>query len=296
MPKPIVNPPAIVKPAAELAALAAAINAAHLAGEESTRKGIGHFKVAGEALIKAKKQVGHGSWEVWCSVNLKCSKTTCERYMRVAKKWSEYSDCESMSEALGLKTDDGEEAKSVTVTDLVTGNQAENESESGQTEVDDKPRKLCRPCRTGVPNPKCKDCKKLNEAEKPEPAAATAPPAAPKPPEPPPEPEKVVDAEGEEVPPQAIPAFEMAKQITAICRQHDAMISSVEEVAKANGGRLIRFDSYKQQMKDAKGNLWANRATHVCPYCKGKDAKCKVCSGEGWVAKHIWSQAPKGEK
>jgi hypothetical protein len=45
-----------------LATLAAGINAAHEAGEQTTWKGLEHFRKAGEALMKAKKQCGQGKW------------------------------------------------------------------------------------------------------------------------------------------------------------------------------------------------------------------------------------------
>ena len=108
--------------------------------------------------------------------------------------------------------------------------------------------------------------------------------------------EEMTDQEGEKVPVDAVQAFQAAKDIEGICREIDAMIKRVEEISKGPGGRLIRFDSFKQQMKDAKGNLWANRATHVCSYCKGtgkmKGKTCECCKGECWTAKYIWQQAP----
>ncbi len=87
----------------------------------------------------------------------------------------------------------------------------------------------------------------------------------------------------------------VADTLTEICREMDALIRRVEEISKGPGGRLIRFDSFKQQIKDAKGNLWANRATHVCPYCHGHPVKgkpCECCKGDGWTAHHVWKAAP----
>ena len=55
------DPPAIVRSGVDLRALAAEINAAHEAGERSTRAGLEHFRKAGEALLKAKKECGHGN-------------------------------------------------------------------------------------------------------------------------------------------------------------------------------------------------------------------------------------------
>ena len=104
--------------------------------------------------------------------------------------------------------------------------------------------------------------------------------------------EEIVDAAGEAVPEQAKEAFAAATTITNLCREIDNLLHRIEDIAKGPGGRLIRFESVKQQFKDAKGNLWANRPTHVCPYCHGKKKDCQCCKGSGWTAKHIWSQAP----
>ncbi len=106
------------------------------------------------------------------------------------------------------------------------------------------------------------------------------------------EPEEITDAEGARVPEKAIPAFKNAKLIEALGRDIDAIIHRAEALAKAPGGRLIRIQAVRQQLKDAKENLWVNRATHVCPYCHGKKDACQSCKGEGWTAKHIWNQAP----
>lgn len=104
----------------------------------------------------------------------------------------------------------------------------------------------------------------------------------------------IVDAEGTTVPEQAREAFLVAKQLTEICRELDSIRTRVEAIAKGPGGRLIRFDDIKQKLTDAKGNLWANRPTHVCPYCHGKakSKPCECCKGEGWTSKLYWTAAP----
>jgi hypothetical protein len=53
-------PAALVRPATDLAALAAEINAQHKAGEDATRRGLEHFRAAGKALLRAKAACGHG--------------------------------------------------------------------------------------------------------------------------------------------------------------------------------------------------------------------------------------------
>jgi hypothetical protein len=118
--------------------------------------------------------------------------------------------------------------------------------------------------------------------------------------------EEWLDAAGEPVPAKASIAFERAKQLAAICRQIDEIIhrvdaisQDVKAIAEGDGGRLVdaklvvtRLMETKPKLEEAKGNLWANRATHVCPYCRGKADNCDCCKGEGWTNRWYWEQAP----
>jgi hypothetical protein len=83
----LLNPPAIVRPAEDLATLAAQINREHAAGEEAARRGLEHFRRAGEALLKAKEKCGHGKWLPWLKANVKVSQQTASAYMRLAEGW-----------------------------------------------------------------------------------------------------------------------------------------------------------------------------------------------------------------
>jgi ParB family chromosome partitioning protein len=79
------NSPAIVAPAENLAALAAEINADHEAGEELTRRGLEHYRAAGEKLLLAKERCGHGKWLKWAKANLRFGERKAQRYMELAK-------------------------------------------------------------------------------------------------------------------------------------------------------------------------------------------------------------------
>jgi hypothetical protein len=85
----LLSPPAVVRSAEDLAALAAEINAEHKAGEQATRKGLEHFRAAGAALLKAKAACGHGNWLPWLQKNVKFSQQTASVYMRLAKDWDD---------------------------------------------------------------------------------------------------------------------------------------------------------------------------------------------------------------
>jgi hypothetical protein len=83
------DPPAIVRPAEDLAALATAINAEHGAALAAARSSLEHAKAAGEMLIRAKKQCCHGKWLPWLKANVKFSERTARGYMSVARRWDE---------------------------------------------------------------------------------------------------------------------------------------------------------------------------------------------------------------
>src|SRR5262249_54156883 len=110
MNRELFEPPALVRPAEDLAVLAEQINAAHQAGEGATRKGLEHFRAAGDRLIKAKAQlkedVGHGQWLKWIKKNLKFDRRTATNYMRIADKWETVSHSDNLRDALRLLTED----------------------------------------------------------------------------------------------------------------------------------------------------------------------------------------------
>jgi hypothetical protein len=86
MSDPIFTPPAEVRPAADLAALAAEINAEHRAGEAAARKGMDHFRKAGAALLRAKASCRHGEWLPWLAKSCPyLNERKAQRYMALAK-------------------------------------------------------------------------------------------------------------------------------------------------------------------------------------------------------------------
>jgi hypothetical protein len=90
-----------VKPGADLAHLAERINAAHAAAETALRAGLDHARTAGELLVQAKAQLGHGQWLPWLERNVCFSLRTAQAYMRVARRWQEL---EAKAQALALLT------------------------------------------------------------------------------------------------------------------------------------------------------------------------------------------------
>jgi protein gp37 len=79
------DPPAIVRPADEMATLAAEINRHHEAGEASRRRGLEHFLSAGKALLRAKARCPHGQWGAWVKKHLRFHERTAHRYIAIAK-------------------------------------------------------------------------------------------------------------------------------------------------------------------------------------------------------------------
>lgn len=102
------TPPAAVRPAEDLAELAAAINAEVQAGDQSSRRGVEHYRAAGLKLIEAKTRCGHGRWLEWLRANVRVSQQHASRYMRLAKLPT-VSDLEVAWAAITGRADDGEE-------------------------------------------------------------------------------------------------------------------------------------------------------------------------------------------
>jgi hypothetical protein len=81
------SPPAVVRPAEDLATLAERINAAHARAEAAVRVGLAHAREAGALLLLAKAKVPHGGRLPWLSKHCRCSERTAQVYMRVARRW-----------------------------------------------------------------------------------------------------------------------------------------------------------------------------------------------------------------
>jgi hypothetical protein len=95
---------AVIRPAEDLTALATEINREHAAGEEAARRGLEHFRRAGEALLRAKAQCDHGKWLPWLRANVKFSQQTASAYMRLAEGWGKLPAAGNFTlrEALGV--------------------------------------------------------------------------------------------------------------------------------------------------------------------------------------------------
>jgi hypothetical protein len=85
--KDFVDPPAIVCPAEDLAALANQINAEHEAAEGAVRKSLEHARAAGDALLRARQKCKHGEWLPWLRANVRFSQQTAWGYTRIAREW-----------------------------------------------------------------------------------------------------------------------------------------------------------------------------------------------------------------
>jgi hypothetical protein len=85
-----------------LESLAAIANHEHACGEEATHKSLSHFRAAGDALIKAKRQVGHGKFKSWVEANVRFSYRTARDYMRLAKYGEKWQHAASLRDALDL--------------------------------------------------------------------------------------------------------------------------------------------------------------------------------------------------
>jgi hypothetical protein len=103
------DPPALVREVESLAELASLINGAHCAGEAASRRGLDHFRQAGEMLLKAKEKCGHGMWLEWLSKNVRFSRMNANRYMCVAKEWDKCNGALHLQDALRVLTEDADE-------------------------------------------------------------------------------------------------------------------------------------------------------------------------------------------
>lgn len=67
--------------------IAQTINAEHEQAYEKARDALHHARRAGELLLEAKQQVGHGGWGAWRQANCTFSERSAQGYMRLAANW-----------------------------------------------------------------------------------------------------------------------------------------------------------------------------------------------------------------
>lgn len=65
--------------------LATAINDEHRKCDEAVSTALDHAMRAGDLLIKAKAEIGHGDWQAWVEENFEGSMRRAQEYMRLAK-------------------------------------------------------------------------------------------------------------------------------------------------------------------------------------------------------------------
>jgi phage N-6-adenine-methyltransferase len=104
-----VDPPALVRPAEDLATLAKAINAAHEAAQGAMRTGLEKAREAGDALLKAKAACKHGQWLSWLKGNTKLDRMTAWRYMQLSERWGECNSVLHLADAYRVLFSGGEE-------------------------------------------------------------------------------------------------------------------------------------------------------------------------------------------
>lgn len=97
-----IDPPAIRRPATDLATIAHLINDEHAAVEGASLTTLEHAHAAGQLLLEAKQAVGHGNWLDWVAKNVKFSVRTAQRYIRLAEKYDTVTHLTDHSEALRM--------------------------------------------------------------------------------------------------------------------------------------------------------------------------------------------------
>jgi N6-adenosine-specific RNA methylase IME4 len=110
MNRELCNPPAIVRPAADLAALAAAANAECAAGDRSQEQALAHYRRAGEALLQAKAKIKHGQWMLWLEGNWEHGQRMANRCMAHAKVDAASNLRDQAAQLWGHASVDAEEA------------------------------------------------------------------------------------------------------------------------------------------------------------------------------------------
>jgi hypothetical protein len=84
-----------------LATLSSQINAEHAEAERSLRASVEHAIRAGELLLQAKCEIGHGNWTGWLQENITFSDRLAQAYMRLARLPAEKRNAVAVAIARG---------------------------------------------------------------------------------------------------------------------------------------------------------------------------------------------------
>jgi protein gp37 len=102
-----------VRPAEDLAALAARANAEVEVGDADARKGFEHYRRAGEALNRARGLCKHGEWLPWLKKNFHRTQQQAWKYMKLAREWDKLQVTSNLDDLFhvlgnGIEPDGGE--------------------------------------------------------------------------------------------------------------------------------------------------------------------------------------------
>ncbi len=86
-----------------LNSIASRINEAHRACEEAAASAVGHAIRAGELLIEAKAEAGHGNWLPWLEQNFEGSEDTAQVYMKLARRKDELPNTEHARDLTSIR-------------------------------------------------------------------------------------------------------------------------------------------------------------------------------------------------
>lgn len=92
-----------VRPAVTLADLKVEINHYHRECEAAVGKALETARKAGELLVEAKRQLGHGRFLPWLGENFDGSERTAQQYMRIARNWKGLSEIRSSVADLSIR-------------------------------------------------------------------------------------------------------------------------------------------------------------------------------------------------
>lgn len=106
----------------DLKVCADSANKYHAKAAEHWQHALRYAKMAGQALLQAKRRLPHGRWGPWLRQNFKGSETNAQNYMRIAERWEEieHETNRSINKALhGLRSRKGSSGKKFDPDDLL---------------------------------------------------------------------------------------------------------------------------------------------------------------------------------
>jgi hypothetical protein len=110
------------------------------------------------------------------------------------------------------------------------------------------------------------------------------------------QPEDLLDQNGQQLPAQAVAAFEMVPTINEWVRDLHRIVLQIKKLDKSSFADHLHVPTVTTQIRGVIKTLKGARPAYVCPYCGGDGRPCDACHGNAWVTAMQYDMRPEAQE